>query len=261
MRATSGDSFPVHANLWCHTAVSVMPMAGGRCIRYNGYRTTTFPFAVSTGYPAAEDRRRRMPSASDMQRGSTRQAPAPTPDHIVDPNTRLLLRIKTHRDEQAFEALYRYYVPRVRAFLAKRGADDRHAQDLAQEAMVRVWRGAYGFNPARANASAWIFAITRNLHIDAIRRERRHQIDPDDPLLVEAEPETAEDGLVRQESLAAVAEAIKHLPAEQKQVLRLSYGEGRKQREIAEDLAIPLNTVKSRLRLAVERLRKAMVPE
>ncbi|HEY4123346.1 MAG TPA: sigma-70 family RNA polymerase sigma factor, partial [Rhizomicrobium sp.] len=92
-----------------------------------------------------------------------------------------LVSIAIRQDRAAFAVLFGYFAPRVKAYLLKLGAGPSLAEDLAQEAMIAVWRKAVLFDPTKASASTWIFTIARNLRIDAIRRERRAEYDPRDP--------------------------------------------------------------------------------
>ena len=109
----------------------------------------------------------------------------------------LLAAVGAARDRAAFEALFRHFAPRIKAYLLRLGAGSPGAEDLAQEAMLSVWRKAVLFDPAKASAATWIFTIARNLRIDALRRERRPEFDPGDPAFVpDAEPQ-ADVGLAR----------------------------------------------------------------
>ena len=167
----------------------------------------------------------------------------------------LIQSIATQRDRNAFKELFEFYVPRIHTMLVKGGAPPEMAEDVAQETLIAVWRKAESYDPARATPSAWIFTIARNLRIDRLRRDRRaklHEvydlIQPDTAPSPEAPVETAE-----QEYL--VRSALRALPDEQIRVVELSFFEGRAHGDIAEILDIPLGTVKSRLRLAMRRLR------
>ncbi len=101
----------------------------------------------------------------------------------------LLLAVGHERDRSAFVALFDHFAPRVKAYLIRLGASGALAEDLAQEAMLIVWRKADLFDPAKASAATWLFTIARNLRIDAIRREKRPEFDPDDPaFVVDPEP-------------------------------------------------------------------------
>ncbi|MEJ0041905.1 MAG: sigma-70 family RNA polymerase sigma factor [Rhizomicrobium sp.] len=85
----------------------------------------------------------------------------------------LVVAVAQARDKAAFQALFDHFAPRVKGYLMRLGAGNAVAEDLAQEAMLAVWRKAALFDPAKASASTWIFTIARNLRIDAIRKERR----------------------------------------------------------------------------------------
>jgi RNA polymerase sigma-70 factor (ECF subfamily) len=140
----------------------------------------------------------------------------------------------------------------------RRGETPEAAEDLAQETMVRMWHRAGSFDPARAELSTWLFAIARNLKIDTFRHDMRAALNADDFLLTAEEPARPEDILIGSEARDRVQRAMKSLPAEQLDLVRLSFFEGRSHGEIAGLIGIPLGTVKSRLRLAFARLREKL---
>lgn len=158
------------------------------------------------------------------------------------------------RDREAFAILYRRYLPRVVAFLRKRNADEAIAAEIAQEVLLTVWKRADGYDPARASAASWIFTIARNRYIDRLRRERRPEVDSSDPALVEdgEAPDSVVDAARRADALET---AVASLPPEQADLVRLAFVEGKSYRDIAEERGLPLGTVKSRFRLAFEKLR------
>lgn len=170
----------------------------------------------------------------------------------------LIARIAQSADRKAFAELFRHFAPRIKSYMLRLGASDGEAEDLAQEAMVAVWRKAGQFDPAKAAAATWIFAIARNLRIDRFRRERRPELDPDDPALVPDETPRADQVLAASQSTRRVREALRDLPEEQIRVVELSFFEEMPHAAISESLGIPLGTVKSRLRLAMGRLRSAL---
>lgn len=173
----------------------------------------------------------------------------------------LLLAVAQRRDRVAFTALFRHFAPRLKAYLMRLGAEAGAAEELAQEAMIMVWRRAETFDPAQASVGTWIFRIARNKRIDALRRERRPEFDPEDPCL-QPDPAPAADGqLERGQSDERVRAALKTLPPEQAEVVRMAYFEDKAHGTIAEETELPLGTVKSRLRLAMGRLRKALREE
>lgn len=156
---------------------------------------------------------------------------------------------------EAFHELFEYYAPRIKAYLIRLGAEAGTADELAQEAMLNVWRKAVQFDRKKASAGTWIFTIARNLRIDAIRREKRPELDPEDPALVPDNDPAPDAEVQRGEEAVLVREAISKLSADQAEVVRLSFFEDLSHSAIAERLDIPLGTVKSRLRLACGRIR------
>jgi RNA polymerase sigma-70 factor (ECF subfamily) len=166
--------------------------------------------------------------------------------------------VATRQDREAFAALFEYFAPRIKTFMRRSGASEQSADELAQEALLAVWSKAKLFDPRSAGAVAWIFTIARNLRIDALRRERRAgtkytvEIDPefhvDDGPLPDA-------GFASSQMQSRVHNALADLSEDQLRVIELSFFEEKAHAEIAQTLRIPLGTVKSRLRLAMNRLR------
>jgi RNA polymerase sigma-70 factor, ECF subfamily len=174
----------------------------------------------------------------------------------------LIEAIATRQDRAAFAALFRHYAPRVKAFLMRGGADAEAAQEVAQEAMIMVWRKAASFDRARASAATWIYAIARNKRIDLLRRTGRPQIETEDWLTVFApEGDDADKSVLAGQTYTRVKELMDGLPAEQLVVVRKAFFEDKTHTVIAEELKLPLGTVKSRIRLALGRLREALEKE
>jgi RNA polymerase sigma-70 factor (ECF subfamily) len=166
----------------------------------------------------------------------------------------LLLRV-AQGDRAAFAGVFAKYAPRVKGYLIRLGAPAAAAEDLAQDAMVSVWRRAASYDPRKAKASTWIFVIARNAWIDKLRREKvefAYRETMDEPTDTEEAPDDAAMRVQTEEQMRA---AMEGLSEEQKQVVRLSFFEDRAHSEIAEHLSLPLGTVKSRLRLALSKLR------
>lgn len=173
----------------------------------------------------------------------------------------LIGAIAARADRTAFATLFRHFAPKVKGYLVKLGADRGQAEELTQEVMLTVWRKAAQYDRAQASAATWIFTIARNRRIDALRRERRPELDPTDPMLVPDEPIAADDRLDALEREARVARAIKALPKEQAGLVHEAFYLAKSHSQISEETKIPLGTVKSRLRLAFGRLRKAIEGE
>lgn len=169
----------------------------------------------------------------------------------------LLLRVVRARDREAFRALFLALAPRVKTYLIRLGVAPSQADELAQETFLAVWKRADQYRPERGTAAGWIFTIARNLRIDALRRERAAMgydlavVEPEGP----ASPETETVMVERQ---ARLREAVRALPRDQVEVIELSFFADKPHAEIARDLSLPLGTVKSRLRLAVIKLRAAL---
>jgi len=167
----------------------------------------------------------------------------------------LLVRV-AGGDREAFARLFGKYAPKVKGYLIRLGARGAAAEDLAQDAMVSVWRRAGSFDPAKAKGSTWIFVIARNAWIDRLRREKvelAYRAGMDEP--EESSDEAPDEAAVRLQTEEQIAAALLTLSEDQRQVVRLSFFEDRPHSEIAERLSLPLGTVKSRLRLALIKLR------
>ncbi|WP_413720805.1 sigma-70 family RNA polymerase sigma factor [Silicimonas sp. MF1-12-2] len=168
----------------------------------------------------------------------------------------LVDRVREHQDRAAFAELFRHFAPRVKAFLMKSGAGEALADECTQEVMATLWTKAHMFDPSRASVSTWVFTIARNRKIDALRRIRRPE--PEDlPWGPEAEPDQADVMTLQQES-EKLAKAIAELPEKQRELIERAYFGDLSHSEIAEETGLPLGTIKSRIRLALERLRHAM---
>lgn len=173
-------------------------------------------------------------------------------------HARLIARIAEASDREAFAELFRHFAPRIKGYLIRQGADGHTADELAQEAMLTVWRKAVQFDPAKASAATWIFTIARNLRIDALRKEKRPEIDPDDPALVPSQEPKPDETFEQAQHGRRLRDILTQLPDEQATVIRMSFFEDKPHSEIAAALGLPLGTVKSRIRLALGRFREAM---
>jgi RNA polymerase sigma-70 factor, ECF subfamily len=170
----------------------------------------------------------------------------------------LIEAIAARRDRAAFGQLFAYFAPRVKTFMRRSGLDDAGADDLAQETLLAVWRKAHLFDGSAVGAAAWIFTIARNLRIDALRRTHRAGVEQMSDVAGEFEiDETPQPDarLASSQSEARVRVALKELSDEQMRVVELSFYHEKAHAEIAQLLGIPLGTVKSRLRLAMGKLR------
>lgn len=162
------------------------------------------------------------------------------------------------QDTQAFRALFDYFGPRITSLMLKSGASKDVAEDLAQDAMMTVWRKANLYRAEAGSVSAWIFTIARNTRIDRLRRgsSRPHQ-DVDDLEIAYDAPDGEANAIANQRA-ERVGAALKVLPDEQRQIIEMAYIEDISQSEIAKKLSLPLGTVKSRMRLAYGKLKEQL---
>lgn len=167
----------------------------------------------------------------------------------------LIRRIAEAKDREAFEELFLFFAPRIKGLMAKSGATADVAEELAQEALLTVWRKASFYAPDKGPVSTWIFTIARNLRIDRLRRQSSRPYDDIEELEIASDDADGEMETIRKQRAERVALALETLPPEQRRVIELSFVHDKAQTEIAEELSLALGTVKSRMRLAYRKLR------
>ena len=173
----------------------------------------------------------------------------------------LMLDIAEKRDRDAFQSLFDFYGPRVKSFIMRSGIPEITAEEVAQETLLTVWRKADKFNPALASASTWIFTIARNKKIDRLRKDSRPLPDANDPTFAGPGVETPEASAWHSINAEKVHAALKQLPEEQRRVLTLAFIEENPHAAVSEMLGLPLGTVKSRIRLGLEKLRTLLAEQ
>ena len=167
-----------------------------------------------------------------------------------------MARIRDDKDRTAFAEVFDHFAPRVKGFLMKSGADATLAEECTQDVMAALWQKSHQFDPTRASVATWIFTIARNRKIDLIRRQRRPE--PEDLTWgPEAEPDQA-DILSLQQETEILGTALRALPIAQRELIDKAYFGDLTHSEIAAETGLPLGTIKSRIRLALERLRHTM---
>jgi RNA polymerase sigma-70 factor (ECF subfamily) len=171
----------------------------------------------------------------------------------------LLTRIATDRSDQAFRSLFAEYGPRVRNFMLRQGVDAELAEELAQETLIAVWRKAALYSSEKGCATTWIYTIARNLRTDHIRRQRIWQeLTDEQTASLASDEQPADEAIAEEQRRRRVQEVLRDLPEEQVEVVRLAFMEGLPHSEIAIRLSLPLGTVKSRIRLAYQKLRTSL---
>lgn len=167
-------------------------------------------------------------------------------------------RVALQRCTQSLERLFDHYAPRIRAFcLSAQPGSNLMADDIAQEVMIRIWNKAHLYNPSSASLNTWVFTIARNARIDYMRKNGRYQSDIDpESFWNELVDESADPFREAQQKRdqERIREGLNTLPSDQQQVLTKVYLEGKSHSETSIELGLPLGTVKSRVRLALNKL-------
>lgn len=211
------------------------------------FSTDCDPTPIVSGVKMRESRARAVSGRKTLNNGTPSDVA-----HWVEN----LCSIRDNRDEAAFIRVFEHFGPRVKAFLMKTGMDAALSEECAQEVLVTVWNKAHLYDATRASPSTWIFTIARNKKIDVLRKQKRPE--PEDlPWGPEAEPDQADVIGLQQES-EQLGRALRDLPEKQRELIEKAYFGDLSHSEIAAQTGLPLGTIKSRIRLALERLRHSL---
>lgn len=168
------------------------------------------------------------------------------------------------RDKLAYAELFNYFAPRLRAFGMKMFGNEQQALEMVQDTMLNVWKKAALFDATKGCASTWIYTIARNVRFDMLRKKqsRKDDISADDLWLNGEYPEPHSEDASAQWDIQLLSEKLAPhfnlLPPAQRDVMERVYLQEKTHQEVSDELAIPLGTVKSRIRLALDRLREAL---
>jgi RNA polymerase sigma-70 factor (ECF subfamily) len=191
----------------------------------------------------------------DLPSGNASVAPfVPDQPPEID-DAALVAAIVGCADRQAFATLFRRHAPRVKAHLLARGVSSALADELTQDVMLRLWRKAAQFDASKGSIGAWLYAITRNTLLNHVRRRPRPEAATDDPTADQPAVLPADDALIAREEQRTLARSLNVLPPEQREILHRAYWRGQTLQECADEKQLPLGTVKTRVRLALARLR------
>ncbi|MEP5153041.1 sigma-70 family RNA polymerase sigma factor [Planktotalea sp.] len=182
--------------------------------------------------------------------------PVPQPKQETSQLTVWLVAVRDHRDRDAFSQLFDHLAPRLKGFVMRSGTGAAQAEEIVQDVMLTVWRKASMFDPHRAQASAWIYQIARNRHIDIVRKENRPI--PDELTHEPAVEPDASHILAFDQEASQLKSAIEQLQPDQKEIIEKAYLGDLTHKEISDQTGLPLGTVKSRIRLGLSRLRKEL---
>ncbi|MFZ1816032.1 MAG: sigma-70 family RNA polymerase sigma factor [Rhizobiaceae bacterium] len=167
----------------------------------------------------------------------------------------LMNKLAQARDRDAFRALFEHFGPRIKAMMIRSGAGTSEADDIVQDVMLKVWNRCALYQPERSAVSTWIFTIARNSRIDRLRHSSSQPYVDVDEIEAASEDPGVDEQIQSAQLSVQVGAALKELPEEQRQIIELAFMHDLAQSDIAERLALPLGTVKSRMRLAYAKLR------
>ena len=176
-----------------------------------------------------------------------------------------LVRLIARLDRGAFEVLYDRHAGLVLGLTYRILGEKRQSEDIAQEAFWRVWKGAASFDAARGGARTWLVSIAHHLAIDAARRGQRRPVvemdadENEDAWNVPDESADVVEAIEARMSAAEVRAALAQLPDAQRQVIELAYYKGLTHVQIAEQMGLPAGTIHTRARLAMQKLRDALI--
>jgi RNA polymerase sigma-70 factor (ECF subfamily) len=167
--------------------------------------------------------------------------------------TAWMLAVRDSRDRVAFARLFDHYAPRLKGFAMRGGANAAEAEDIVQDVMIKVWHRAHQFDPQQAQVSGWIYRIARNQQIDRFRKTRR----PEPEMLVPEEDAVPDAGQIvaLEQEAAGLRAAIARLKPDQREMVERAYLGELSHSEIQAETGLPLGTIKSRIRLALDKLR------
>ncbi len=158
-------------------------------------------------------------------------------------------------NEKAFEGLYDSYSPALYGVVLKIVRDEAVAQDVLQEAMVKIWKNIHSFDSKKGSIFTWMLNIARNRAIDELRKMKRSGGGEIQSLSLDVNISNGNNPTIREQEIG-IKDLLKKLPAEQMEVMEYLYFQGFTQQEVSDELDLPLGTVKSRARIALRDLRK-----
>lgn len=164
-----------------------------------------------------------------------------------------MLAVRDQRDKAAFASLFDHFAPRLKGFIMRSGTGSGQAEEIVQEVMLTVWRKAVLFDPGRAQVSGWIYQIARNRQIDVIRKENRPV--PEELYEDQGSAPDASQIVGLEQEASELRQALGRLKPDQREMIEKAYLGELTHQEIKSQTGLPLGTIKSRIRLGLEKLR------
>jgi len=175
-------------------------------------------------------------------------------------DARLMHAIAHDQDGAALSELFGVYSGKLKGWLMARGVGSATAEDIIQDVMIKVWTRAILFDPAKASFATWVYRLTRNRMIDHKRKHGRMEIRDPEIMSIVADDEvpSAEDYFIEDQTAENLHTEILRLTTAQQEAIRMAYMEFKTHKEIAEETGLPLGTVKTRIRSAIQALQGNM---
>ncbi len=170
----------------------------------------------------------------------------------------LMSEVTYNRDEIAFSKLFDYLAPKINAYFIQNGLDVELSEELTQEVMSILWSKSNSYNPSKSALSTWIFTIARNKKVDFFRKNSRINMSEDDVrqfLYEDNEIDKTEQDIIKEK----VAKINDDLDENQQKIIKMNFFENKSHKKIAEELEIPLGTVKSRIRHILIKMQKNLL--
>ncbi len=162
---------------------------------------------------------------------------------------------QAEKKKEDFEIIFNYYAPKIKSLLMRNGADVNTAEDIMHDTMINIWDKIHMYNAEKGSFSSWIYTIARNNRIDLLRKKSSQPYTDIYEIEIASESEDSQDIAERKSTTEQVKNAINLLPEKQRKVIELSFINDMTQDEIATALQIPIGTVKSRMRLAYQKMK------
>ena len=174
---------------------------------------------------------------------------------VKNPFIEALAKVAESQDISSFKKIFDYFSPRLKSFLMRSGADEAIAEEIIQETMTIIWTKADYYDPKVASPSTWIYTIARNKKIDILRKSRKAILEDIDTAILPPVESKADENIEHDQKFEMIAQYLDDLPEDQLNLLKMNFFEEKSHGEISEITKIPLGTVKSRIRLALEKIR------
>ena len=169
----------------------------------------------------------------------------------------LMVKITVNRDEIAFSNLFDFLAPKIKAYYLQNGLISENAEELTQEVMSIIWSKSDKFNPSKSALTTWVYTIARNKKIDFLRKNSKIKYNDDDIrefLYEKNETDTIEENEIEDQ----VSKINSQLDINQKKIIKMNFFENKSHKKIAEELEIPLGTVKSRIRHILIKMQRLL---